>query len=307
MNADAGLARLLWSLRRFVGFRVFLGLQALWCAQPALGRPAPLTKVPPSPAQGTVSPSGKFTPAPRPGPTNAVPGTPAQAEAALKKALQVRQTGSNTFQVGCVQFDQAQRTVTVPALVNLRTQIVEYALVTERGKAYESLLTTKASPIEVHLAFLLLGVSPVPVSGGFNQPVRVPDTNAVAIEVAWETNGRPASCSLADLLSLTDERSEPQRAMAVDRWLYNGSVFGPYGFAAQQEGSIISVIRDPSALVNNPSPDRDNDKIHLPNPQRLPPEGWPVQVTFSLPRPRVPPRPPPPWASPITPLSTNQY
>jgi hypothetical protein len=93
----------------------------------------------------------------------------------------------------------------------------------------------------------------------------------------------------------------------VTNWLYNGSTFDAFGFAAQREGSIISVIRDEAALVNNPASDRDNDKVHLPQAKLLPPEGWPVRVVMRL---RAPPSPPaeplPPWVSPITPLRTNR-
>jgi hypothetical protein len=70
----------------------------------------------------------------------------------------------------------------------------------------------------------------------------------------------------------------------VKQWLYNGSVFDRGGFAAQREGSYIALIRDPSALVNNPGADRDNDRIHFPNAELLPPEGSPVRVIFHLPK-----------------------
>ncbi len=275
MKLDAGLAvvpRSPGRLGYFPGAAVLLAVVAAAWAQTA----------PPAAGQGTVSPSGKFSLAPGLGTHGAGIATPFEAEAALKKGLNVRQTGSNTFQIGRVEFNKLQRTVTVPARVNLRTQIVEYALVTEQGKAYESMLTTQASPADVHLAFLLLGVSPAVLSGDFRQPLHVPETNAVGIEVGWETNGKTLRAALSELLSLTNERAEPQSSMSVTQWFYNGSVFQGSGFAAQQEGSIISVIRDPSALVNNPAADCDNDKIHLPNAQRLPAEGSPVRVIFNL-------------------------
>jgi len=241
------------------------------------------------------------------------PLTAAEAESALKEALKVRQTGSNTFQIGQVEFDKMLRTVSLSARVAIRTQAVEYALVNEKGKAYESLLATEATPSEVHLAFLLLGVSQVPLPDDFNQAAAVPPTNSLRIEVTWDQNGKPSTNALCDLLSLVDEPQPPAdqpkepraRPMPSRRWLYNGSVFGDFGFAAQREGSIIAVIRDPAALVNNPGEDRDNDRIHFPNTKLLPPEGAPVRVVLRLPEPVVAPKPP--WASPITPLSTNRY
>ena len=54
-----------------------------------------------------------------------------------------------------------------------------------------------------------------------------------------------------------------------------------------EEGSIISLIRDPVALINNPLPDRDNDDIHVPNKPLLPPVGRPVEVIIQFPQPRT--------------------
>lgn len=205
-------------------------------------------------------------------------------QALLQQMLKVTPAGSNMFRLGRVEFDKARRTVSIPARVRMRKDVVEYALVTEQGKGYESLLTTDARPFDIHVACLLLGLSQVPVMGDFNQPAAVPATNAVLIEVTWETNGRPVRLPVAALVCLTSGRPEPDApSMKVERWLYNGSVIDKTGFAAQREGSIISLIRDPVALVNNPAPDRDNDDIHFPNAKLLPPEGTAVSVCFRFP------------------------
>jgi hypothetical protein len=227
--------------------------------------------------------------------------------AAIKLAAKLELTGSNSFRIGPVEFDQRTRTVTIPARTAVRTQVVEYALVTERGKAYESLFTTTASPTDLHLAFLLLGVVPTSVGGEFNHAAQVSSTNSLAIEVTWETNRLQKSLHLGDLISLSPPGPFlSSNSMKLETWLYNGSVFDASGFAAQREGSIISLIRDPAALVNNPAPDRDNDQIHWPRQYLLPPENWPLRIVMKLPVPPAPPAEPlPPWVSPITPLRTN--
>jgi hypothetical protein len=274
----------------------------------AWGEPPSVSKRTPLPDQGTISPSGKFSPSPAMTTNDLPPRTTADAQTTLQQALRVSQTGSNTFQIGRVEFDKQNRTVTVPARVCLRTQIVEYALVTQTGKAYESVFTTEASPVDLHLAFLLLGLAPVPVGGDPRMPAPVPDTNALKIEVTWETNGQPVRYPLSELISLAEKGPEsPGRNLTVEKWLYNGSVFDRWGFAAPREGSIVALIRDPAALINNPGGDRDNDNLHMPNARLLPAEGWSVHFVMSLPqRPLPPPTKPPPWASPVTPLSTNQ-
>jgi hypothetical protein len=209
------------------------------------------------------------------------------AEAILKQALKVEQTGKNSFRIGRVEFDKLARTVTLPARVHLRTQIVEYVLVTETGKAYESLLTTDARPTDAHLAFLLLGATPTEVKGDFDQPAPIPAANAVSIEVSWQTrtNGATQTHPLAELVLLGDDRPDarPNRPFPASAWLFNGSAFDETGFVAQREGSIISLIRDEAALVNNPRADRDNHHVHWPNAKLVPPENWPVRITFHLP------------------------
>ncbi|HEY5911238.1 MAG TPA: YdjY domain-containing protein [Verrucomicrobiae bacterium] len=207
------------------------------------------------------------------------------AHAPLKETLNIIQTGSNTFRLGGVDLDKAQRTVSIPARVRLRKEVIEYALVTDQGKAYEALLTTACRPADIHIACLLLGLGAAPVTGDLNQPAPVAETNAVLIGVAWETNGPPVNVPLSELVCLTSGKPDPGApAMKVDRWLYNGSLIDQAGFAAQREGSIISLIRDPVALVNNPGPDRDNDDIHFPNARLLPPEGTAVRIILRFPR-----------------------
>jgi hypothetical protein len=51
---------------------------------------------------------------------------------------------------------------------------------------------------------------------------------------------------------------------------------------AQREGSIVSLIADPNALVNNPRKDRENDELWILNREAIPAVGTPVQVTFTL-------------------------
>jgi len=209
--------------------------------------------------------------------------TPQEIEAALKKAVKVDQGNTNVFRIGLVELDKEKRTVSVKARVCLRTQVVEYALVTEKGKAYESLLTTEAAPADLHLAFLLLGIGQGDTGGEFGRPIAVPATNAVKIQVTWtNTNGQPVTHSLAELVVLATGQ-QLGKPMVLEKWFCNGSVFDSSGFAAQQEGSIVSLIRDPVALINNPAGDRDNDNIHFPNARLLPAEGAPVRIIFQLP------------------------
>jgi hypothetical protein len=258
------------------------------------------------------TPVGKVTD----GPSKAL--TRAEAEATLQKALQVRQVGSNLFALGELLFDRQQRTVTIPARVNLRDTVIEYALVHTSGKTHESLLATEVTAEQVHLACLLLGLSPAPVTGAPDTAQIIPGTNEVSIAVFWPgprprpadpaapdtASGKAAAggsltalgaehtasvtaggfvrFALSELVTLKKAESEPGISLSAGGWFYNGSQMSETGFAAQEEGSIISLIRDPAALVNNPRAQRDDDDAHWPNPAQLPPVGTPVRVVLQF-------------------------
>lgn len=227
-----------------------------------------------------VSASGKFAPPP------AVTASSNQSAsiAALMKALDLKQTGPGTFMVGKVIFDQQARTVTIPAQVNPGQSLIEYALVTAKGKAHESLFVTEALPQQVHLACLLLGMGQGKLIGAQDQAEQVPATNAVQVEVTWDKHGPPARHPLEKLVALKKAGTDKIAGTLADgSWFYNGSEFGPEGFLAEMEGSIIALIRDPAALVNNPRATRDNDDLHVPNKKLLPKEGTPVKIILRLP------------------------
>ena len=65
-------------------------------------------------------------------------------------------------------------------------------------------------------------------------------------------------------------------------WTYNGSRVVNGIFVAQREGSIVALIEDVDALVNNPRPGSDNDQIWQINSDILPPTNTVVEVTFKL-------------------------
>jgi hypothetical protein len=209
---------------------------------------------------------------------------PTQAEETLKQALKLRQTGSNSFVIGAVKLDRAEATVTFPAKANMREFVVEYALVTAYGKTHESVFTTEARPQDIHLACLLLGAQPSPIVGETNSAARVPTNSAAIVEIVWSSGGKVTRLPLSKLILLAKNAGEKTSESLRDTlWLYNGSQVDVGGFIAQQEGSILSLIRDPNALLNNPATDRDNDDVHFPNTKLLPSAETPVEVVLRFP------------------------
>jgi hypothetical protein len=189
----------------------------------------------------------------------------------------VREVAPGIVEVGLVRVDKQARALTFPATVNLDEGIVEYVVVTDFGKTHESVFSTRAEPKDIHLAALLLGVRDATKSTATNQPPALRG-DAVRIEVGWEAAGRKRTVTLEECV----RHGETRRPLSTGPWVYNGSELRDGRFAAQQEGSIVSVIDDVEALVNNPRSGRENDDLWRVNEKVVPPKGTTVRVTLRL-------------------------
>lgn len=192
--------------------------------------------------------------------------------------------GDERFRIGRIEFDKANRSITIPATVLMREHAVEYLLVTRSGKVHESVFVTDADPRNVHLAALLLGLQPSAELGPLDTRLAVPPEAAIRAQVEWDRNGPPARENLHEMLAIREAGTEkPARPAPPTLWHYNGSRVADDGtFVASRDGSVISIIRDPEALINYPGQTRDDDEIHVPNADKLPKLGHPVRIVLKL-------------------------
>lgn len=192
--------------------------------------------------------------------------------------LSVRQITPTLLEIGLVRLDQQQRTVTVPAFVNQREGPVEYVLVTSGGKTHESLLRTDAQPLHIHVAMLLLGATGARTNDLPPDPAQTLPGDPVTITVHWKKGAGAKSLPAGELVLDRKRRA----ALAKGPWTYTGSRLRDDGFAAQFDGSIISLITDPDALINNPRPGREDDDNWLGQGKKLPAFNQPVEVVITL-------------------------
>ena len=54
-------------------------------------------------------------------------------------------------------LEKLKQQISFPVLINMNEGLVEYILVTGKGKTHESLLVTRTEPFHIHVAMLLLG------------------------------------------------------------------------------------------------------------------------------------------------------
>lgn len=216
----------------------------------------------------------------------------------------IKELADGRLQIGTVMVDPKAKTISFPAVVNMNTGMVEYLLVTTSGKVHESLLRTDAEPYHIHAAMLLLGFK-VPTnsepSAFFDAKREIPG-HRVKIEVKRSVENSSAE-PIQTFLAFASSKARVKRN-DIPAWIYNGSRFGvPVApgtppksappvdgtpadaakvFLAQKEGSIVSLIADPAALINNSRPDRENDELWMLHTPGIPPINTPVQVTITL-------------------------
>jgi hypothetical protein len=191
----------------------------------------------------------------------------------------VRAISNGVFEVGLVRLDRERREIRIPAFVNLREGALEYLLVTSGGKTHESLLRTDAEPQQIHVAMLLLGARGAGADSLPEDPARALPGDRVTIEVVWKKKSREQRARAETFVRDRKRKA----AMTKGDWIYTGSRMREEGFAAQMDGSIVSLITDPDALINNPRPGREDDDNWLGAGGKLPAYNAPVEVvvTFS--------------------------
>jgi hypothetical protein len=200
---------------------------------------------------------------------------PAPGDASAQSTL--KEIGPGSFQLGKVRFHQKERTLSFPAIVNFRDGPVEYLVVTASGKIHESVFRTEAEPRDIHVAMLLLGAKGAGTTFPADTTGALPGEK-LRIEVTWDADGKKRRRFGEQFVR--DRRAN--RVMKKGNWVYNGSRLRQDGFGAQQDGSIVSLITDPDALVNNPRPGREDDDNWLANAKALPSLETAVEVTFRL-------------------------
>ena len=190
----------------------------------------------------------------------------------------IREIGPGLYQIGDVRLDRRQRTIQFPAAVNLSEGNIEYVIVSASGKTHESLLRTSVEPFHLQLAFLLLGAKGAGTNTLAEDPSASLPGERVQVELSWVAAGKTNRALAAEFVR--DRKTGSQASH--DSWVYTGSRLREDGFAAQLDGSIVSLITDPDALVNNPRRGREDDDNWLVHTNNLPPLHSPMDVTIRL-------------------------
>lgn len=202
----------------------------------------------------------------------------------------LREVAPGILEYNGVRLDKKNLRISFHATVNQVQGLVEYLLVNEKGKAYESLFTTKVLPHDIHLALLLIGLKeearanpnepapPSAIDSSYLHSAPKLKGAPVQLSVAWNQDGKRKEVPVENWI-LNLQTNHP---MTHGPWTYNGSLVEDGVFLADQELSIVAVITDPTALVNNPREGYDNDQIWQVRDKAVPPMDTPVEISITL-------------------------
>ena len=207
-----------------------------------------------------------------------------------------KEIAPGVFEVGTVKLDKNASTVTMPAKVNMVDGLVEYLCVSPRGATHESVLISEAGPQNVHVAMLLLGAKGAAPADTKAKPgqitaeylAKLPKLvgDRVQLSVKWkDKEGKEQTVPVERWVTQrVVEKNKPAKEspMKDGPWLYNGSFLFEGRFVAESEGTYASIATMPSALINNPRPGANDDKMWFANKAALPPVGTPVDFIIKL-------------------------
>jgi len=200
----------------------------------------------------------------------------------------IKEVSPGVLQVGGVTLDKNTKTVSFPATVNMDHGVIEYLLVQTGGKTHESAFATKVDPYHLHLAMLLLGAK-VPKQSGSAAPPGYMSMeylktapklkgDGVIIQAHWKDGDKDAVANVEDFIF----NDETKAAMTRGPWIYNGSMISNGVFLAQEDRSIVSLVTDPSALINNTRPGSENNQIWSVLSKKIPKAETPVEISLQL-------------------------
>ena len=192
-----------------------------------------------------------------------------------------------SFTVGKITVDKRAQTVRFPATVNMAEGVLEYLLVTDKGKTHESLLATAVSPYQLNIAMLLLGARPTPeiadlppeqlTAGTLKSAPELAGDN-VDVFISWKDGDEQRKVRAEEWIDSLAAKAP----MTAGPWIYTGSAIYQKRFLAQEEGSIVALVTDPAALINNPHDGNRDDTNWSARKDKIPAAGTPVEIIFQL-------------------------
>lgn len=169
-----------------------------------------------------------------PKPRDAMPLS--DTERQFANALSAKETHGHHLRINKDIFiNRADRQIEIPALLNLSSGVIEVLMCDpEKGRVHESLLVSKAKPLDLQVALYLLGVqNGTPSDVNNDSSIRKGDP----VEVFVYPHGSPDSFRVQDWIVTNDDFQPLKNAQVI----FVGSGFRNNQCLADQEGNLIDI------------------------------------------------------------------
>lgn len=209
----------------------------------------------------------------------------------------IKKLGDNRYQLGGITFNGKTREIRFPATMNLEKGLLEYVLVTDKGKIHESLLSTTISPAQLQIVLKLChyadgagdtfdALYPADEKKG---AAGIPDRgSAIRIAIEWveKKDGIevPRRFQVHELI----KDLKKDQAMTQDQWIYTGSIIYEGTFIAESEGTLIAVYIDNGSLINSFRHGSDDDERWVTHAEIAPKMGTPITLILTPATPEFP-------------------
>jgi len=198
----------------------------------------------------------------------------------------VEKVGENRYRLGDIRFNARTREIRVPAAMNMREGILEYALVHGDGKIHESLLVTDVIPSQLQVAMKLCHYKD---GEGDVFDIFYPEDEkkgpagakqrgqSVTLTVEWQDGGEQKAAPLSDWIF--DRKRNA--VMPNEPWIYSGSYLYEGDFAADMDGTLIAIYLSRGAMLNTMTDGSEDDERWLANPDKTPALGTGITLVIA--------------------------
>lgn len=172
---------------------------------------------------------------------------------------------NDVYQLNDIEINLLDKTLSLPAEVNMSEGLIEVVLCRPEGKTHESLLVTHVTPLHFNTALLLLGLDPVnEIPEDENKidhlsnfiTIETPgDSVLIFVEtmVEGEWQRKPVEHYIYDMRS--------NSPMTPGTWLFRGPVTHRTGYVIiDSELTMIATYHDPIALMELNEEGKYNDE-----------------------------------------------
>jgi hypothetical protein len=227
-------------------------------------------------------------------------------KAAEKPGAQVAVQLVEAFAKQGIHLDLERKLVSIPAVVDIRGDLLEYLLVNPRGAAHESTFVTNVVPSQLNTALLALGVKPGKNAAWVRKDppptpdeikngvpayeVKPPEGDGFFLYAAWKSDGETYLYRVEDLLLDLSTGASMRR----HRWVYLGSRLvrlredagqktGQEVFAADVEGNLVNIalFEQGNTLLTGADPHCLSQTIWQTNSWLVPQQGAQVEFIFA--------------------------